>query len=503
MGVFLFLGRSFMAAAELTGLPNPSNITTVTYVEDITPIDPHSSAGGYGSISATVELWDESRFAVGTETVLVDDRRGRVPGTIRGVEADTSLAHLTIDSELGKFNVMRRADSFVGNLSELIQYYMNLSGIYAPLQFDATDRQVAAPGFVGNVWDRIKQLLSAEQVEMTLLQDSVVVRNIRGYETHTDNLVDISEMVNTQNAALAVEVIYYSNRSITNGEVYPVPSEEPSILTVEAGEISTWEIGLDASLTSVNQPEHVYMTGPGNKSGTNGVYTVVGNDNLPIQPAQWAAAGGRLWVEIGADTSMLRIHVEGANISHLAPFRIAMSAGGHDYNSLHVTGTGVAWNARNFLLYTGANPMTVSEQIGATVDNPYLTTASQAFSGGQHTAAAFSGLEQTISGTLVGEQLETQVFGRLIGLRMRIGEAYFRVTSVNTGDVTTSFEAISDTTIADFNSVWSDQSTEAFNEQFENMSMKDFSLAPLWRDKDVSEGHGYGSGPYGSNPYGD
>ena len=187
--------------------------------------------------------------------------------------------------------------------------------------------------------------------------------------------------------------------------MYPIPEDEdgePQIFQVEAGETVVYEIDLSASLVSVNQPVQQYISGPGDASGTKGRYSVVGADDLPITVAQWTEGGGDVNAEIDPeDPSRLLIKVTGAKWPHLAPYRIAASAGGTDYNSLHITGDGVARIKRTALLYTGADPAVVMDDVGAEVDNPYITSLPQALNTGFHAAAAYNGSQVSISTTVI------------------------------------------------------------------------------------------------------
>lgn len=339
--------------------PNGSNLEGYSLVENATPLDPGSLDGGFGQLTWTAPDWPLSRLLIDDDVVLIDDVKGHTSATVRAVSGGNGIVSFTADNELGKFNVDRTAQPYIGSLSGLFRYYMDLVGIFAPLSYSAPEQNVTVPGFVGNVWDHIKYLCSAYQVELAFVHDSVSVRSPRTYQAYTGRAIDSNFDVSTQAAAGAVEVNYYNHYEIVDGEVFPLNTEEPSIQQVDANETLTWSIELNASLSSVNQPVHVYTVGPENQSGTNGVYTVVGNDDLPITPAQWAAMGGDLRVELTEDPRVVNVTVVGMNYARLAPFRIAMSAGGTDYNSLHITGTGVAFDLRTLVLYTGAAPEVV------------------------------------------------------------------------------------------------------------------------------------------------
>lgn len=491
----------------IQGLPDPYNITTWSVDEDITPIDPGSTDGGVGQITFSAPDWPLSRHLRNTDVTLEDSDYGTTIGVVRSVSNDDNvMMSATADSELGKLVAQRTAEPYQGTLQGLFQYLLDLAGVYTPLDYQATNPNVVVPGFVGNVWDHIKMLCAAYQVEMALVADRVVVRNLRSTELPPHEMMNVSYNVNSQDSVLAVDVAYYNNRWINKGEVYPVKGEDPSIYSVEAGEIVEYDISINASLNQVYQPECMESVGPDDRSGTNGVYTVVGNDNLPIKPKQWLDAGGRVDVSLGREPGQLLLRITGAQIDHLSPFRIAESAGGTDYNSLHITGDGVAWDQESVRIFTGANPLNVSSELGSTVENPYISTRSQALQTGIHSAIAASGSQATISASAADMPGMEQTFGNIIGARVKRDNAYYRVTSVSTGPEGFSYDAAMDTLVRDFNEAWEGKTTAEFNSLWEDMTAGMFSATPLRTPQepiDTIPEDSYGGGRYGYGPYGD
>lgn len=477
----------------IQGLPDPYNITTWSVDEDITPIDPGSTDGGVGQITFAAPDWPLSRHLRNTDVTLEDSDYGTTIGVVRSVGNDDGvMMSATADSELGKFVAQRNAPPFSVPLSELFQNMLVLAGVYVPLDFQATkDPTVHAPGFVGNVWDHIKMLCSAYQVELALVSDRVVVRDLHSRTLPEHNVISSTYNVNTQDAALAVDVAYYNNRSITKGEVYPVKGEDPSIYSVEAGEIVEYDISINASLSQVYQPVCSESVGPGDRSGTNGVYTVVGNDNLPIKPKQWLDSGGRVDVSLGTEPGQLLLRITGAQIDHLSPFRIAESAGGTDYNSLHITGDGVAWDQESVRIFTGANPLNISSELGPAVENPYINTRSQALQTGIHSAIAASGSQARITVSTDKIPGLEQSFGNVIGARVKQDDAFYRVTSVSTGPEGMTYDAVLNTMVRDFNEAWGNRTVREFNDLWQDMTAGMFSVSPLRTPEPMVSGEFY------------
>lgn len=490
----------------IQGLPNPHNITTWQVQEDITSLDPGDTGTGVGQITFTTTDWPLSRMLSGTDVVLKDTVHGTTVATVRDVNGDGVTVAVTADSELANLNAYRTAAPFSGQLSNLFQYYLDLSNVYAPLNYQAANYRVDVPGFVGNVWDQVKQLCSAHAVEIAQVGDEIVVRSVRRREITVPNETEYGFNLNRQEAALAVDVAYYNHRAITKGEVFPVVGEEPPIHSVAAGETIEYELTVDASLRTVHQPVCVQAAGPGNRSGSNGVYTVVGNDNLPIMPQQWNNSGGRVEAIITDEPGQIILRITGAQIAHLSPFRIAESAGGEDYNSLHITGDGVAWRRQGVRLYTGADPLKVSTEVGSTIDNPYISSRAQAFRTGVHAAIAYSGSQTVINGGTSTVKGVDQSFGNVIGSRIKKDLAYYRVSSTTTSPEGIGFSGEIDTTVRDFNTEWRGLTTAQFNTLWHEMTAGQFSAFPLRvpeRASGTLEENVFGGGVYGRGTYGD
>lgn len=512
-----------------------SNLKSYSVQEDSTPIDPGSSFGGVGQINITANSGPDSPLMLG-EVVLSDGSRGKTTGTVRSLQDNNGDLAITADSILGLFNSDHIVKPFVGTLAAAVQYYCDIVGIPNDVTVEKTiaNRQVVYPGWDGNMWVYVKQLLSTEQVEMALVYNRVIVRPLRTITANTERTTTFGWQANNQTAAKKIEIYYYNHAYRVQGEIYPVPTEEATIYQVDAGETVKFTQQLTASLISVNQPSVVDFVYNQPYDGTQGVYAVAGNDGLPITAAQWTAQGGSVSVAITDDPSIIEITLKGASMTQYAPYRLAMSAGSSNfYNSLHVTGEGVFWDKQLLTLRTGATNAVTGEDVGATVDNPFVRTLSQAYSLGVKTAATYAGLNYTVSGTAydinrddssrdliqatiadfnaaepagtkisafntewAGQKIsdfnafwqatvdnlwENQLFGNAAGARVLVSDANFRIDSATTTESSVQFTASLDTLIRDFNERWTGKKISDFNTQFAGKLLKDFSVIPLRR----------------------
>lgn len=473
-----------------------SNIENYSISEDATTIDPSNYRGGAGQITIQTQdnVTSDIREFYTAALTLEDTTLGQVQGTIRGMSNSSGSLTFTADSIVGLLNVDKLVEPQTGTLSQAFSYYLGLVDLAGSLNIDSSLalRQVYYRGWDGNMWDNIKRILTAERIELTLVDGRIVVRPLRTQMVRTDFFTQNGWELNSQQVAEKVRVHYYSNALVNQGEVYPVPDDEimpqdraeasppnePTVYNVDAGERLIFTVDMKASLTQVNQPEVVDYVENRSYAGTNGVYSVSGNDGKPITAAQWTAQGGSLSVRL-LNPNQIEVTIQAPESADYAPYRIAMTAGPSDYyNSLHITGRGVFYTDRYVDLVTGATPNTTAEDIGAEIDNPFISTLAQAYSVGQFAAATFA-TTQTISGS--GRRLisEGSTFGNVAGGRILVDNAYYRVDSATHGPDQTSLNGSLDTLIADMNERFDGMTMGEFSEIWEGRPMLDFTMAPL------------------------
>lgn len=478
-GLYGIPAMTFNSLEYLRG--GPGNIVSWSVQEDATTLDPSNFNGGAGQVTVNALEGENSLLAMDKQLFLENDSLGTIQTTVRDVQTNDGNLTLVADSPLGLFNSYHTVLPHVGTLRSAMSYYLGVVGITSTLSVDSSiaDRAVVYPGWVGNVWDNIKQILSAEQVEMVCVLGTVLVRPLRSSVSSLRRGTTMSKSLNKQQVAEQVAVYWYNNTAINQGEVYPIPSTQdaPSPLTVEASGTTVQTFRLDASLSAVNQPQPIDFVENRSYAGTNGVYSVIAADNLPVPAAQWVDNGGRLSVRVTEDPSTIEVTVVGMRESGaaLGPFRIAMSSG-NAYNSLRITGQGVAWRAESTVLYTGATGVVTGEKIGTTVENRFISTYNQALNAGQHTAKAYA-RAHTISGGVVG--FDRQVFGNATGSRVLSKDANYRIDGISASESGTTFSASEDTTMADFSAQWAGLPAVAFSNYWSGKSALDFSTAPL------------------------
>lgn len=516
-----------------------TNLTQYSSTEDSTPIDPSDSSGGTGMIDFTVveDADPEGTILLLNDTVeLEDGSNGRTRGLVYSVNSTGGEASVSAYARLVALNVDRGVAPFTGTLENAFRFYLGQVGIVDGIVVDDTvaTRPVVFPGFSGNMWESMKQMCAAQQVEITLVSSNIVLRALRTREVQ--NRTDISQnwSVGVGDAAQFIEIYNYNNEYKASGMIYPKGgwTEDMQVYQVDANETIEVEIPVDVSVQSVVQPTPV-LNVPRYYEGGGSVYAIAGKDGLPIPPAQWTAQGGFLTVRIGDDSQTLIVTIKGPNEPQYEPYSIAVQSGPSEkYSSLRIAGTGVFFNKELLTLPTAADASRATQIIGVTIDNPFIGSLTQAYTAGMLAAGKFSGTVQKLDvtalvvnrkgekGTMnyptiqtfntewasktiaqfkttwagqsfdqfnktylakVQDAFENQAFGNVGGSRVKFRQAWYRIRSATVTQANISYTAERDTLVGDFKSVWQGATFAQFKARFAGKTFSDFGVIPLWR----------------------
>lgn len=514
-----------------------ANLTHYSSSEEATPLAAGDSRGGVGTVEFGATEEPETKWLNGSDIELIDTGNGVVRGRIRNLSSSNLQARISADSLLALTNVERQSGPFVGTLEDGFRNMASLAGLEGSVQVQASlaSRAVVWPGWSGNLWHNLKLMCQAEQVEISAVYGRIVLREARSNTSTLMRQSDSSWNISTRAAARAVEVNYYNTEYRSSGMFYPVASSqsEPSVYTVSAGEtLDPILITVDGWIETLDQPVALSSIGP-DYAGTS-AYVVTGNDGLVIPPAQWADWGGSVTVSIGEDSSQLSIQVQGPtapDAQQYSPYRLAMSSGANiHYPALYISGSGLFTDVETLTLYTGASGDNTQEEIGITVESPWIRTREQAYRAGMLTVAQFTSSSFSVQGSAVRmnregsgsefanppisafneaagvatiadfnaewagqtfadfndfwrstviDQYDNQQFGNVAGSRIRREDAWHRVLTAQVGPGGTSFTAEIDTLISDFNAQFAGESISDFNQRWTGKLFREFDVRPL------------------------
>ncbi|AXC37912.1 minor tail protein [Microbacterium phage Jacko] len=385
--------------------------------ESSTPLAGGDSSGAVGTIEVEVPNLPFSPIGLNVEepVSLIDTRVGSTVGTARTVgdsRLNASRYSIMASNRLGEFNIETQVLPFTGRLEDAFRYYCSLANITTGIVVDPAlaNRTVNFLGWNGNLWNHMKMMATAVRADLNLISNNVVLRPVRLFEAIRNREVDSSAEISSQDLARKQEVIWYPSRYVNKGLIYPSGGWRPEVspLSVPAGE--TIEVTLDAtkdvyaSIFSFDQqPEARSFVS--REYQDSSVYTVVGDDGLPIPPQQWKDYGGSLTIRLGEDTQSIIVTMTGAsglfqsNGQPMKTFRIGIASGtGSDdtYSTLRIVGRFIETRGQSLILPTGVPDFRTGQEFAPTIDNPFLNDLESAYSAGVRGARRHAGRTMTI-----------------------------------------------------------------------------------------------------------
>lgn len=380
--------------------------------EESTPTSSEDSSGSVGTLDFSFKGVKDPLLLEGLTVSLLDTRRGTTIGYVSSVtENDRGSASVTCLSRLGRLNIYDvQAQPFSGTLQDAYRYYLNLAEQTTDILVDPSiaSRPVVFPGWNGELWFHLKQMAAAQDCEIALVSNVILLRPLRSREAIDYRNISRSRSHGGTQLARAVEVYSYNNRPITNELVYPpggwVPEVE--VIAVSAGQTVVRNIDLSASVSYIEQP--IMGTFVDQSYITSSVYTIVGDDGIPVQPQQWRDFGGSLEVAINPDTVSLSVTViapvgiMSSKAEPISTFSVALGSDltGNRYSTLRIIGTGVAFDRQVQRVRTCVPDQLTGTDVGITIDNPFLSTIDQAYGAGVKAARWYAGESMSLDGAV-------------------------------------------------------------------------------------------------------
>lgn len=394
--------------------------------EASTPLAAGDSSGQVGTISFDIPYPDFDvqpnhpiiKFGPNIlegKTVRLDDTRkgftlGRV--TSAGNNQSSGVISVTATSRLGELNVFNvQAQPFIGTLGDAFAHYMTLANVTTDFFADPAiaSKPAVFPGWNGELWFNLKQLAAAVDCDVSLVSGIILLRPIRARVATRGRDLDRSFSVGGGSLAQYVEVYQYNNRPITNQLVYPPGgwSEDVTVINVSSGQTIEEVLELSASVSSITQP--VMQTFVSRDHSSSSVFTVVGDDGLPVQPSAWNNNGGSLRVEINPDTTSLTVYITAPtgipnrDGREIGVYGISLSSDGNTgrYSTLRIIGTGVGFDKQPVRVWTGITPSETATEVGVTIDNPFLSDREDVLRTAGRAVRAYNGSAMSISGSVV------------------------------------------------------------------------------------------------------
>ena len=485
----------------------PTNVVGYSYTEGSTPLVPGDESGAIGDMSIDVVDCNNSSILLYKDEFFLQDRlHGSVVGNIENVTLNIDQVTMGGRSLLAQLNVERIAEPRSGTIEQVLDYIFALVGITGGIVYDESlpATTIRTPGYEGDLWVFVKQLASANDFEVTVIRNFIVVRPVRQRVIDASNIIEQNIQIQDIELAREFDVAYYNYEPETDFLVFPEGGfnlETTPVYQVEANETVEFEVELEFFLTSVKQPIAQDFV-PIDYSGTNSVYSVSANDNLPVSAAFWNDFGGDVSFEILGAGNRLKIIITGPDFPELSPYSISVSDGSTSYSTLRVIGTGMNFKRELYTEKTGLGVFDTPNEKGTEIDNPAIDTLEdakryalfarrlyalpkQTFSTSSRTFPrvegsvpfffypTFSDFNSSVNaeysfnnfnsdyGGITFDQFTTQVlntvpqgFGEVSGSRVKLADAFYRVRNVTITPDVISIDTEYDTLFSDLIAVF-------------------------------------------------
>lgn len=454
------------------GIP-AGQLTSWSVQEDGVSLDRDATTGGFSEYSLEGTGGIEPALVVNKDVVLSDLRFGRTHAVARALSTGPWSWSVTLNDPFYLLDIETTIEPMVyTELKTIIAKFFRAAGVvdmpkiyvqnfhpsstvtgFFTIDGVSYEHIYDFPGGKGNLWSLLKAWLSANDLQITWIYDTVVVfkshtvlTRLQGYTSDYKISYEQSEPVSSIECTYRESIVeklfnggnseaaywidgkpvfnaYLKNMPAPTVVLYPYydPNKpfvdalkDLEVLSVDAGETKEFVLEVPVHVKSItSQPvcvmptdypittRSVYFAKSGGvnnpKEFGKSYYVVVGKDNKPITPAQWNAEGGSVFVEVGDEPNQLKVSVTGMLNKRLAPYRLAESDGQNDYSFLRICGEGYPYVEKTVTFYTGysrrTEPLKISSPYIDTVDKAYAACVYAAQSAlGTKTSLEWSGM---------------------------------------------------------------------------------------------------------------
>jgi len=359
-----------------------TNIVGFQYSEDSTPHVPGDESGAVGELNVTVlDIDNRGILLFNDDFIFRDAFYGSLSGKVSVVDGNDNVLSVGALSRLNRLNVEATFPPRVTNLRGAFSDIFAAANIFGDIIYspDVPSTMVNLPGFTGNLWTLVKQVCSVFRVEVSLLGNVIFVRPLRRREIFLDSFSAVSVRVQEFEPAEQFDVAYYNYEFLTDALAFPKGGWTPDVqvYSVQAGETVVFDIPVDAYLTSVKQPTVQDFVSKA-YSGPDSVYSVSGNDGLPIPSAFWENTGGKMSFDLKDNGRVIEVTLTGSSVDGFSPYTIGLSDGSTQYSTLRIVGTGMFFDRKLHTVRTGLEPSLALRPEGDEIDIPLVDTLEDA-----------------------------------------------------------------------------------------------------------------------------
>jgi hypothetical protein len=338
------------------------------------------------------------------------------------------------------------------------------------------------------MWEYIQQACSAFDLEVASIDSTLIVRPTGLEELTIDNKTVPTIAPNATLTGRSVEVVFTNAMNIVNEELYNARSDNNRIISVNVNEQITTTVTISGTPTVVFLPQRTTAIPNG-----FGQYSVIDSKGTPVPEYLFAAAGGRLDVQINQEVPNaidITLYAPasnfvsgggtpfgGTNPLYPGPYKLAYNAAGNDYAALSILGVGVKTTPETLKILTAADPEKTAQDVAKTITNQFIVSKEQAYDRGMWAVTEASGPRVTMSTSLPISTLTS--FGYAGGSLIRYRDSIYRIGDATIGNLGMNFNSSRFVRVSDIDELWDGKAVGLFDAMWEGYDSSDFVIAPL------------------------
>lgn len=389
--------------------------------------------------------------------------------------------HRLNSTNIKYFNFYTTTQSVTSNPA-IIDYIepADFSGTITPSLFDFTGYTGISfapyPSTSGVGWELLQQLASAENFEVAVGEDKILIRDVGTQNLDITNRT--TPTINPTSTLSGRQInIPYSRAEYVFGSIYDAQQDGNNIISVEAGGTTVTSVKFNTHPLYINQPELV--------DGTTwplepGQYCVMDDTGYFLNAGEWTDYGAFVSCAIDPDDpAAIQITVKGPYTPTTlagSTYKLAVSQGQEEYAALNISGTGVFSGDSQLNLLTGVDPTKYTRATINTIDNPFVRTEEQAYDRGAWASLKASGPVVTMTTNVPVTSISS--VGLTPGSLIDYNQSTYRVTNSQVANLNVGISAEHYVMVADMDAIWGSQTVAQHDALWGNYECQDQIILP-------------------------
>jgi len=479
--------------------------------EGATPTAPVDTSGEIPNLGISGESNDiqtlgqthpSSKLLLNNTLEFTDSVRGVFNGKIVSSSLSNNIASINAQSRFELLNSVKKADVFIGNLSEAFGYYLELGGLNSTdYEIDSSleSIDVIYPGWNENVWVQLKLLCATTKVEMYFQENKVKVAPVAAKEFILKNSQTESFSAEIPGSTKSFYSTLGKTTYIQDGILKAfAPGEDAG--KVEPNEVKEEIVPVQFSITpdSLNQPEYttvlpelyrIYVEkdslGTVPTEYPNGFYCFCDKNGKRVPEQSVINSGAGIELETTDNPFEIKVKIIGPNSESDTPWSLDFVAGSDSTPALMITGSGIRVKRTEYFFPTGADEGDEEKRFAY---NPFIIDKDYLYSSAARSSQKLSGPNVSIAlSTDAIDEAGGQEFGFASGAIIDWDKSKYRIASATYSYGSVSIDASQYVTFDNFNETWNGLGFDEFTDIMfdsetnpdEAMSFNDFAVIPL------------------------